>query len=72
MVDKLIHSIKRKSNSPEPLGKTHIFSQPTKMGIYVQPTKTKIRILIHQDLVDGQGRVHRLLSVLITREQVGL
>ena len=75
MVDKLIQSIKRKlksvSNSPEPLGKTHIFSQPTKMGIHVQHTKTKIRILIHQDLVDGQGRVHRLLSVLITREQVG-
>ena len=71
MVDKLIHSIKRKSNSPEPLGKKHIFRQPTKMGIHVQPTKTKIRILIHQDLVDGQGRVHRLLSVLITREQVG-
>ena len=69
---KLIHSIKRKLNSPEPLGKTHIFSQPTKMGIHVQLTKTKIRILIHQDLVDGQGRVHRLLSVLITREQVGL
>ena len=74
MVDKLIQSIirKLKSEITRTCWKTHLFSQPTKMGIHVQLTKTKIRILIHQDLVDGQGRVHRLLSVLITREQVGL
>ena len=32
----------------------------------------KFPIVHFQDMVDGEGRVHRLLSVLITREQVGI